>query len=549
MGVVVGAGAASSPAERFAEAWEREDYAAMHAELAPAAAEEHPLESFSALYERARTIATIDRVLADAPDFEGSSDDEDVAVVPLAIDTTAFGEVDAELTLPLVDDMVDWTPELVFPGLEPGERLDRRTRAPERAPILAEDGTPLAEGDAGDRSSPLGEAALDVAGGFEEAEGEEKSALAAGGFPSDVRVGAGGLEQAFQDRLAGQPGGELLAVAPGGGEDRTLASAEPAPGAPLETTIDPDLQSAAVTALGGRQGGVAVLDARDGSVRALAGAAYSAPQPPGSTFKVVTTTAALDSGTAEVSDRFPVRVSLEIDGRRIKNAEAPCGGSLEQSFAHSCNSVFAPLGVEVGAEPLTAAAEAYGFNSQPALFDDQATEALDPPAPAMPTSYESERGLALAAIGEGAVRTTPLQLASVAQTVAAEGTRSPTPIVTEEDLLPAAEPVDVTSNDTARALRHFMATVVTEGTAAGAGLTPGEVAGKTGTAELKQGPLREAGVEVVPSVDKPLNAWFLAYAPIEKPQLAVAVMMLDAGGDGGSVAAPVARDVLAAGVK
>jgi hypothetical protein len=544
-GLVVGAEAGSSPAERFAEAWERADYAGMHAELTPAAAAEYPVERFSAVYEQARTTATIERVLAEEPDFDGASR----ALVPLSVDTVAFGDVDGELTLPLADDRVEWAPHLVFPGLAPGDRLDRRTEAPERAPILTEDGTPLAEGDAGDRSSPLGDAGADAAGELDRPEGEEKRALSARGFPADAPTGASGLELAFDERLAGTPGGELLAVTAGGGDRRTLASSEPEPGEPLETTIDPDLQSAAVAALAGRQGGVAVLDARDGSVRALAGSAYSAPQPPGSTFKVVTTTAALDSEAVEVSDKFPIRVSLEIDGRRIKNAEAPCGGSLEESFAHSCNSVFAPLGVEIGAEPLVAAAEGYGFNAAPTLFEEEATAKLDPPPPAMPTTFESERGLALAAIGEGAVRTTPLQLASMAQTVAAGGTRSPTPIVTEEELLPAAGPVEVTSKETARSLRGFMTTVVTEGTAASAGLAPGEVAGKTGTAELKEGPLREAGIEVVPSVEKPLNAWFLAFAPVEKPQLAVAVMVLDAGGDGGSVAAPIARDVLAAGLE
>src|SRR4029453_16425865 len=93
-------------------------------------------------------------------------------------------------------------------------------------------------------------------------------------------------------RLPGKPGGSLLAVADIGSA-RILAQSEPSPRAPVKTTIDPNLQSAAISALSGRVGGIAVLDARNGNVRALAGQAFSAPQPPGSTFKMITTVAAL----------------------------------------------------------------------------------------------------------------------------------------------------------------------------------------------------------------------------------------------------------------
>ena len=545
-GLAAGAAASTTAAERFLAAWERHDFAAMHAELSPEAAARYPLDSFMALYEKAERTATVDSVVAEDPDEREAPGGGAEAVAPLTVDTHAFGTVAAELVLPLADETIAWSPELVFPGLAPGERLERHVEVPERAPILAADGTPLAEGPASERSSPLGEAAADVAGDLEPPEGEEADALAARGFPPGTPAGTSGLEEAFDARLAGQPGGELLAAAPGAEEPRRLASAAPSSAEPVPTTVDPELQSAAVEALGGRQGGVAVIDVQDGSVEALAGAAYSAPQPPGSTFKVVTAAAALEADTVSVDDRFPLRVSLEIDGRRIKNAEPPCGGTLEQGFAHSCNSVFAPIGVELGAGPLVDAAERFGFNSPPELFGPAA--AVKPPASTVPTAIETDRQLALTAIGEGKVRATPLQMASVAQAIAAGGTRMPTTVAAEE-LAPDAASAPAVSQETARTIGEFMELVVSEGTAAEAGLPLGQVAGKTGTAELRQASLRAAGLSVVPSVEKPLNAWFLAFAPIEDPQLAVGVLILDSGGAGGDVAAPVARDVLAAGVE
>ena len=106
-------------------------------------------------------------------------------------------------------------------------------------------------------------------------------------MPPGAPVGHTGLEREFDDELAGTPGGTLFAGR------RRVAVVSPRPGRDVRTSIDPDLQRAAVEALAGRFGGIAVLRPRDGEVLALAGIAYSAPQPPGSTFKIVTLAAAL----------------------------------------------------------------------------------------------------------------------------------------------------------------------------------------------------------------------------------------------------------------
>jgi len=110
---------------------------------------------------------------------------------------------------------------------------------------------------------------------------------------SSASASSASMRRSGARRTAGRPGGSLLAIADAGGSARILAQAKPRPGAPVKTTIEPDLQAAAAASLGGRAGGVAVLDARNGDVRALAGQAFSAPQPPGSIFKVITTAAAL----------------------------------------------------------------------------------------------------------------------------------------------------------------------------------------------------------------------------------------------------------------
>jgi cell division protein FtsI/penicillin-binding protein 2 len=459
----------------------------------------------------------------------------------VSLDTHAFGTVSGELELPLESDRVDWAPSLVFPGLEAGERLVRHTAVPKRAPILAKDGTPLAEGPAAARSSPLGTAAAAIAGEVSSPSRKQEPALERLGFPPEEPTGTSGLELAFNTRLAGHPGGELLAVPEAGGnaaDGRVLATSKPIPGEPVHTTIDPDLQQATVAALGSTYGGVAVLDADDGSVRAVAGLAFSAPQPPGSTFKLITTTAALEDGIVKVSDEFPVETGTVVEGREIANAhDELCGGSFAESFAHSCNSVFAPLGPEIGSQRLVETAETYGFNSLPGLYEERALEAADVPASTLPKSIGSDLDLAVTAIGQGEVLATPLEMASISQAIADKGIREPTALVTDRALQSDAKPVRVTSADVASTINELMVGVVTSGTGTAAALPGIQVAGKTGTAEL--GPVTGS------AEDQRLDAWFTAFAPANDPKLAVAAMVVNSEGDGGTVAAPIVRQVMA----
>ena len=127
--------------------------------------------------------------------------------------------VEEELDLPWSEGGIAWAPYLVFPGLRRGEKLEAETELAPRAPILAADGTALAEGPADEREHPLGSSAIDVTGEIGEADEEEEPQLAMLGFPPETPVGISGLERAFNRRLAGKPGGKLLAVG-GGGRSR-----------------------------------------------------------------------------------------------------------------------------------------------------------------------------------------------------------------------------------------------------------------------------------------------------------------------------------------
>lgn len=545
-GVIAGGGSSDlDPARRFVAAWEQGDFEAMHAELSTAASKAYPIEEFTSDYELAQRTATIDAIAAGDVENGRDAAGASAAVVPLTLRTHAFGQLDGKLVLPLGGGGIEWNPTLVFPGLAEGDRLVRRTRVPTRAPILARDGTPLAEGPVTARSSPLGSAAQAVAGAVGAADPARARELEALGYPAGSLTGTSGLELAFNDRLGGRPGGELRVEGPSG--TKILASSQPVPGKPVHTTIDPAIQQAAVADLGATYGGAAVLDARTGEVRGVAGIAFSAPQPPGSTFKLITTTAALDAGVVKTTDQFAYQSGAIVDGREIANAnDEVCGGSFVQAFAESCNSVFVPLGPKVGSDRLVSTAERYGFNSAPSLYAEDALHSVNLFASTLPRSIQTDLDLGVTAIGQGKVLATPLEMASVAQTIANGGVREPTAMVTDHTLRPEQEPVRVTSAKTAATLRSLMIGVVTSGTGTAAAIPGVDVAGKTGTAEL--GPATLVPGSDPGEVPQRVDAWFTCFAPASDPKLVVAVMVVDASGAGGSVAAPIAHAILASGL-
>src|SRR5215208_2998144 len=193
-------------AARFASAWERGDYATMHSLLTEQARAEYPLRRFGRAYARTAETATVARVRASAPRLrDGGRVDFDVTVA-----TRIFGTIESALTLTIEEGKdgssgVAWRPELVFPGLRSGERLERETTMPPRAAIQARDGTIVAQGE--QRLSDLGPLASEIAGRLGPAPPEREAELARRGVPEGTPVGITGLERVFDERLAGTPGG------------------------------------------------------------------------------------------------------------------------------------------------------------------------------------------------------------------------------------------------------------------------------------------------------------------------------------------------------
>ncbi|HKP21553.1 MAG TPA: hypothetical protein VJT68_08540, partial [Thermoleophilaceae bacterium] len=202
-GLLVGAAtesAAERTASRFAEAWQRGDYRAMHELLTPESRASHPLPAFRRAYRRAAATATATRVDPGEPDgVEGDS-----VTVPVVVETRVFGALRGNVAIPVSDERVSWSPQLVFPELRPGERLTRTSLPPRRATIRSRDGKVLAEGPAPSRTSPLAGIADSIAGRMEPEEtAAERLALYAQGFPADWPVGQSGLEEVFEERLRG----------------------------------------------------------------------------------------------------------------------------------------------------------------------------------------------------------------------------------------------------------------------------------------------------------------------------------------------------------
>jgi len=547
VGAVAGAshgpGEAQTVAVHFVSAWTHEDYATMYSLVDAGTQQRLSVTAFADLNRQALRTATARELTRTAgpPGHAG-----DVIVVPVRVDTRVFGTLDGSLRVAIdhaaASPKVSWSPTLLFPGLRAGERLTRRTELPPRAAVLARDGTVLASGPTppgtGHRSSALGRAGTAVAGSTGPPPASERDRLTLAGVPAGALVGVSGLERALDNQLRGSPGGRLLA----GG--RVLAATASRPGAAVRTTISPAVQRAAVSALGGQLGGVVALRPATGEILAVAGLGIDDLQPPGSTFKIITLTAALEAGLARPGTRFPEQTAATLSGVTLANANGEsCGGTLAHAFAVSCNSVFAPLGARVGAARLVATARRFGFD-EPAGFAG-AVQSTVPPA----ARIADDLAVGSTAIGQGEVQASVLQMTTVAATIADDGLRPQPSFLAARPALEGR--ARATSPGVAHAVRRMMIDVVRSGTGTAAAIPGVTVAGKTGTAELTSTssscpatpPGAAADCSSAQSDPSNTDAWFACFAPALAPRVAVGVLLVK-DGQGGQTAAPVARQVL-----
>jgi peptidoglycan glycosyltransferase len=569
VGAIAGAGHGSSAAQalagRFVDAWERGDYASMYGDIDAQSKRSISAQELADDYRHALRTATATRLRVTSKPHAAPGG---LVAVSVRVHTRLFGTLQLAFVLKVAGGSgasagIVWSPSLEFPGLHTGEVLARKTALPRRATVLARDGSVLGEGaatEAGQRDSPLGAAAGAVLGEVGAIPASRAPQLEAEGVPADAIVGVSGAEAALDGRLRGTPGGELLADgSQSGGSTRVLAIAAPKAASAVHTTISPAMQRAAVTALGGQLGGVVALQPGTGQILAVAGLGIDDLQPPGSTFKMITLSGVLQAGIANPHTTFPYATHATLDGVKLSNANGEeCGGSLALAFAVSCNSVFTPLGVKLGAPRLVAMAEAYGFNHPPGV--PGAVESTLPAA----SRIQGELEVGSTAIGQGEVQASPLQMATVAATIA-DGGHRPQPTFAL-----SAHPRSVasaTSASVARTVRRLMIGVVREGTGTSAAIPGVTVAGKTGTAELgtasscsgagEEGGANESSsseeahdgsCQGAPSDPSNTDAWFAAFAPALHPRIAVCVLMVKDGA-GGDTAAPVAREVLEAGLR
>ena len=363
---------------------------------------------------------------------------------------------------------------------------------------------------------------------------------------------------------------------------KTLVTGDSQRGGAVELTIKPEIQEAAYDALAGREGAVVALDpstgailamvsspsydpsafaTRDGNAaneantalsedssrpldnRAIAGNRY----PPGSTFKIITTAAALRTGKIKPDQEVDAPDTITLPGTSHSlenyNGESCDGGrtSFSHAFAESCNTPFAQLAMDVGDEELAKEAKNWGFGSD-----------LSIPLKVTPSVYpdnDSQAQTAMAGIGQASVQATPMMMAMVAATVANNGEQM-TPYLVSRTLDPDLNEISTTSKKeartpidsaTAKSLTSLMQTAVAEGTGTSAQVAGVQVAGKTGTAETGS--------------DSGPTTWFVGFAgtDINKPQVALAVVLdgnaeTQDGATGGKVAGPVAAQVIDAAV-
>ena len=437
------------------------------------------------------------------------------------------------------------------------------------------------------RSYPLGTTLAHLLGYVGEASREDIEADSR--YRMGDLVGKAGLEKRWEHVLRGVNGGQQVEVDAVGRKLRVLREVEEIPGATVQLTIDLDLQQAADAALGNRDGSVVALDPNSGEILALVdhpsfdpnvfargirseewrtlladkrrplnNRAIQGQYPPGSTFKIIVAAAALEEGTINPFTRIYCPGSLRFGTHRFRCWKRGGHGSVNvhEALVQSCDVFFYQVSQRLGVDMIADYARAFGLGL-PTGIDLEHEKAGTIPDTAWKRIRFKQPWYAgetlSVSIGQGYVTSTPLQMANAIAATAAGRLYRPhfvrqveTPdgdvIHTEAPELIRDLPLRAT---TLRQIRDALRDVVNteRGTGKKARIPGYEVAGKTGTSQVvKLGKERLKPSQIARHHRD--HAWFVAYAPMDAPEIAVAAIVEHADGGGGAVAAPLVREVI-----
>ncbi len=434
-----------------------------------------------------------------------------------------------------------------------------------------------------------GPAAAHVLGYLGEVNSKQLKILKEQGYVSGDEIGQYGLERRWEDVLRGQSGGQQVEVDALGRRVRVLHEVNDVPGYTVHLTLDRELQETAFEALKGKEGTVVALDVNSGAIlamvstpafdpnsfargikadewsalmkdrlRPLSNRATQGQYPPGSTFKIIMAIAGLEEDVIQPDSRIYDPGYFNFGNRAFRDWKKGGHGSvdLHRALVESCDVYFYQLGPRIGIDRIAKWARAFGLGDKTGVALDDERNGVVPDSEWKRKRYRQPwyPGETVSiAIGQGYLTVTPLQMANMIATVANGGK------LFRPRLVSKVESVDGTTvrdygpelihtidikPATLERVRNALADVVKApgGTGGAARSTLVDIAGKTGTAqvvEMKGGYVKTEQLAYF-SRD---HAWFVSYAPVQNPQIAVAVLV-EHGGHGGDAAAPMAKKVI-----
>ena len=422
------------------------------------------------------------------------------------------------------------------------------------------------------RTYPNSRFAAHLLGYVREASDEQ---LKGGRYRRGDMVGQSGLERLLDEFLRGRDGGERIEVDALGRPVRVVQHTDPHPGSQVITTIDRRVQEAAEQAMEGKAGAIVVMDPRSGDIRALVSTpafeidrftatidraawlrvvqdpdhpllnrAIQSQYAPGSIFKIVVTAAGLQEATIAPMDRVYCNGEFHLGAWTFKDWKEGGHGSvdLQKALAQSCNIFYYQAGLKIGGAAITKYARAFGFGTATGVELGGEKLGLIPQPKGRRKSWQGG-DIVNMSIGQGQVLVTPLQVARFMAAVANGGVlwkprlveriERPDRGVLYSDPGQVAGHVELSPAVWAF-LRQALWAVVNDGTGIGAKIPGIDIAGKTGTAQMIAHSKAEKGQD---------HAWFAAFAPVRDPEVVV-VVLVERGGKGGQVAAPIARRIL-----